>query len=125
MKSRKEIKIEMKNIDKEMGDSPLNVFIKNYYYNLKIDELLDAKEAVKYKMNFIKQLTKDLKKDIKESKKEEKKIKCLSEYLGNLEYENRTNEEIIHFIKLIERYQLLKKLKKNTPIKIVIFNKKV
>lgn len=118
MKNKKELKKEMRKIDREVNNSPLNRFILSYYNGLKYEELDKTLEGVEYKINFHKRLIKELKKEIKLSKSNEKNVENAKKYIGELEYSNNTSFEIVKVIKLKKSYYELKKqykdLKKNT-----------
>lgn len=118
MKNKKELKKEMRKIDREVNNSPLNRFILSYYNGLKYEELDKTLEGVEYKINFHKRLIKELKKEIKLSKSNEKNVENAKNYIGELEYSNNTSFEIVKVIKLKKSYYELKKqykdLKKNT-----------
>lgn len=109
MKNKKEIKNEMRKIDREVNNSPLNRFILSYYNGLKYEELDETLEGVEYKINFHKRLIKELKKEIKLSKINDKNVENAKNYIGELEYSNRTSFEIVKVIKLKKTYYELKK----------------
>lgn len=97
---RKKYKNIIKKIRKKLDESPLNYFIKNYYYSLKESELSSAKINVinRIKTNKI-ALTKfkdDLNNDIKNDVYNE----SIKEEICDLQYQNNTAKEIIKFINL-------------------------
>lgn len=97
---RKKYKNIIKKIRKKLDESPLNYFIKNYYYSLKESELSSAKINVinRIKTNKI-ALTKfkdDLNNDIKNDVYNE----SIKEEIYDLQYQNNTAKEIIKFINL-------------------------
>jgi len=117
MKTKKEIKKEMKNLMKKINNSSLNRFIISYYLSLKFEEIDDSKDAVKYKINFHNRLIKDLKKELKTSKNNQKDFKNIKDYIGELEYSNDTSIEIIKLLDARKSYFKLKNQLKNQPKK--------
>lgn len=113
MKTKKEIKKEMKKLIREVNESPLNRFILSYYNGLKYEELDKSMEGVKYKINFHKRLIKALKKELKSSKTNSKDLENAKDYIDELEYSNRSSFEIIKVIKAKKSYFELKKEYKN------------
>lgn len=113
MKTKKEIKKEMKKLIREVNESPLNRFELSYYNGLKYEELDETMEGVKYKINFHKRLIKALKKEIKSSKTSTKDLENAKDYISELEYSNRAGFEIIKIIKAKKLYYELKKEYKN------------
>lgn len=109
MKNKKELKKEMRKIDREVNNSPLNRFILSYYNGLKYEELDKTLEGVEYKINFHKRLIKELKKEINLSKTYDKNVENAKDYIGELEYSNNTSFEIVKVIKLKKAYYELKK----------------
>lgn len=109
MKNKKEIKNEMRKINREVNDSPLNRFLLSYYNGLKYEELDKTLEGVEYKINFHKRLIKELKKEINLSKTNDKNVENAKDYIGELEYSNNTSFEIVKVIKLKKAYYELKK----------------
>ena len=117
MKTKKEIKKEMKNLMKKINNSSLNRFIVSYYLSLKFEEIDDSRDAVKYKINFHNRLIKDLKKELKTSKNNQKDFKNIKDYIGELEYSNDTSIEIIKLLDARKSYFKLKNQLKNQPKK--------
>jgi len=117
MKTKKEIKKEMKNLMKKINNSSLNRFIISYYLSLKFEEIDDSRDAVKYKINFHNRLIKDLKKELKTSKNNQKDFKNIKDYIGELEYSNDTSIEIIKLLDARKSYFKLKNQLKNQPKK--------
>lgn len=113
MKTKKEIKKEMKKLIREVNESPLNRFELSYYNGLKYEELDETMEGVKYKINFHKRLIKALKKEIKSSKTSTKDLEKAKDYISELEYSNSAGFEIIKIIKAKKLYYELKKEYKN------------
>jgi len=114
MKTKKEIKIEMKKLSKEVNESQLNRFMLNYYLNLKYEELPEARDAVKYKIRFHKRLIKELTKEVKISKKNnDRYLKEISDYIDELEHFINLSVEIIKVIDARKKYFELKKEYKN------------
>lgn len=113
MKTKKEIKKEMKKIIREVNESPLNRFELSYYNGLKYEELDETMEGVKYKINFHKRLIKALKKEIKSLKISNKDLENAKDYISELEYSNRAAFEIVKIIKSKKLYFELKKEYKN------------
>lgn len=113
MKTKKEIKKEMKKLIREVNESPLNRFELSYYNGLKYEELDETMEGVKYKINFHKRLIKALKKEIKSLKISNKDLENAKDYISELEYSNRAAFEIIKIIKSKKLYYELKKEYKN------------
>jgi len=109
MKTKKEIKKEMKKLIREVNESPLNCFELSYYNGLKYEELDETMEGVKYKINFHKRLIKALKKEIKSSKTSNKDLENAKDYISELEYSNKAAFEIIKIIKSKKLYYELKK----------------
>lgn len=113
MKTKKEIKKEMKKLIREVNESPLNRFELSYYNGLKYEELDETMEGVKYKINFHKRLIKALKKELKTSKNSNKDLENAKDYISELEYSNSAGFEIIKIIKAKKLYYELKKEYKN------------
>ena len=113
MKTKKEIKKEMKKLIREVNESPLDRFLLSYYDDLKYEELDKSMEGVKYRINFNKRLIKELKKELKSSKTSSKDLENAKDYIDELEYTNRTSFEIIKVIKAKKMYFELKKEYKN------------
>ena len=113
MKTKKEIKKEMKKLIREVNESPLNRFELSYYNGLKYEELDETMEGVKYKINFHKRLIKALKKELKTSKNSNKDLENAKDYISELEYSNSAGFEIIKILKAKKLYYELKKEYKN------------
>ena len=113
MKTKKEIKKEMKKLIRDVHESPLNRFELSYYNGLKYEELDETMEGVKYKINFHKRLIKALKKELKTSKNSNKDLENAKDYISELEYSNSAGFEIIKIIKAKKLYYELKKEYKN------------
>ena len=113
MKTKKEIKKEMKKLIREVNESQLNRFELSYYDGLKYEELDETMEGVKYKINFHKRLIKALKKEIKSSKTSTKDLENAKDYISELEHSNRAGFEIIKILKAKKMYFELKKKYKN------------
>lgn len=113
MKTKKEIKKEMKKLIREVNESPLNRFELSYYNSLKCEELDETMEGVKYKINFHKRLIKALKKEIKSSKTSTKDLENAKDYISELESSNSAGFEIIKILKAKKLYYELKKEYKN------------
>lgn len=117
MKTKKELKKEMKKLIREVNESPLDRFLLSYYDDLKYEELDKSMEGVKYRINFNKRLIKELKKELKSSKTSSKDLENAKDYIEELEYTNRTSFEIIKVIKAKKMYFELKKEYKNSSKK--------
>ena len=79
--------------------SPLNYFIKDYYYNLNLDDLEDSRKVILFRIITNKQAVNTFKKVIEEYKLNDYEKEILTEKIDDLEYQVNSSREIIKLIK--------------------------
>ena len=97
---RKKYKNIIKKIRKKLDESPLNYFIKNYYYSLKESELSSAKINVINRIKTNKIALTKFKDDLNNNIKNDVYNESIKEEIYDLQYQNNTAKEIIKFINL-------------------------
>ncbi|MBO5095744.1 MAG: hypothetical protein J6D28_00945 [Bacilli bacterium] len=97
---RKKYKNIIKKIRKKLDESPLNYFIKNYYYSLKESELPSAKINVINRIKTNKIALTKFKDNLNSGVENDVYNETIEEKIYDLQYQNNTAKEIIKFINL-------------------------
>ena len=79
--------------------TPLNYFIKDYYYNLNLEELESSRKVILFRIITNKQAVNTFKKIIDEYKLNDYEKEILTEKIDDLEYQINSSKEIIKLIK--------------------------
>ncbi len=82
--------------------SPLNHFIKSYYYNMNLDELEEGKNITTFRFNSNKHAINTFKKIIENQELNEYEKEFITRIIDDLEYQNMSAKEILKLIKSLK-----------------------